>query len=153
MGTANIDEFNAAVEGEQALRPFLDNERAEMLKSTPEGLREVLSSLLPPVDAKALSGTRAKFVHASFVHGLESGVDGWLDDDLAFTRGWGFDLATIAVPVLIMQGEQDLMVPFAHGTWLAEHVAGAQARLSSDEGHVSLAEKYADVHAWLLSHV
>ena len=44
-------------------------------------------------------------------------------------KAWGFDVAGIDVPVSIWQGGDDLMVPGAHGRWLAEHVAGAEARL------------------------
>ena len=58
---------------------------------------------------------------------------------MAFTGDWGFDLSRIRVPVTIWQGEQDRMVPFAHGRWLAERVAGAVARLEPGEGHLSLA--------------
>ncbi len=60
------------------------------------------------------------------------------DDGLALVAPWGFDLATITVPVAVWQGRQDAMVPFAHGQWLAEHVAGATAHLFEDEGHLSL---------------
>ncbi len=107
---------------------------------------------MPPVDKAALTGPRAEFVHASSAYGLSHGVDGWLDDDLAFTRPWGFDVAGIGVPVLLMQGEQDLMVPFAHGTWLASQIPTVEPVLSPEDGHISLAERFADVHEWLLSH-
>lgn len=39
----------------------------------------------------------------------------------------------------IWQGRHDLMVPFAHGKWLAEHIASARPQLRSDHGHLSLA--------------
>jgi pimeloyl-ACP methyl ester carboxylesterase len=66
-------------------------------------------------------------------------VDGWLDDDLAFTKPWGFGLDEIAVPVMIWQGAEDLMVPFAHGEWLSANVPGATPHLELGEGHLSIA--------------
>jgi pimeloyl-ACP methyl ester carboxylesterase len=61
-----------------------------------------------------------------------------LDDDLAFTRHWGFELADISVPTYLWQGSEDLMVPFAHGEWLAEHIPGVAAHLERGEGHLSI---------------
>ena len=64
--------------------------------------------------------------------------DGWLDDDLAFTRPWGFDLASIATPTFLWQGTEDLMVPLAHGEWLAGEIPGIRAHLVPGEGHLSI---------------
>jgi len=50
------------------------------------------------------------------------------DSDSSGERPWGFDLASIRVPVTVRQGAQDLMVPGAHGPWLAKHVPGAKLR-------------------------
>jgi pimeloyl-ACP methyl ester carboxylesterase len=65
-------------------------------------------------------------------------VDGWLDDDLAFVKGWGFELGEIAVPTVIWQGSQDLMVPFGHGQWLSAQLPNASAHLVAGEGHLSV---------------
>ncbi len=151
MGEGNIEEFAAALEGEPLLRPLLDEMRRETLAATPEQLTQVLESLLPDVDKAVLTGEHAEQLHASMSQALRPGVDGWLDDDLAFTRNWGFSPAAIGVPVLICQGEEDRMVPFAHGTWLAAEVPGAETMLLAGEGHLSLGEKFGEVHDWLLS--
>ena len=66
---------------------------------------------------------------ASFREAVRTGVDGWLDDDLAFAKPWGFSLAEISAPTMIWQGSADLMVPFAHGR-LAGIPAPGCARLT-----------------------
>lgn len=152
MGQDNLDEFGAAAQGEDALRPYLDAQREELISTTPDGLSEAMSSLVPEVDRRALSGDLGQHLHASMLHGLGDGVDGWIDDDLAFVMPWGFDLGSIDVPLLLLQGEQDLMVPFAHGQWLAAHT-NAEARFLPADGHLSLDAKVPDVHSWLLGHV
>ena len=70
--------------------------------------------------------------------GLRRGVDGWIDDDLAFTQPWGFQLEEISIPTMIWQGSDDLMVPFAHGQWLASHLPQASVHLEQGEGHLSI---------------
>ena len=153
MGQDNLDEFGAALAGEGTLRPFLEEMRTQVLAATPEQLGEVLAGLLPPVDIDAANAGFGAFQHALFAGALAPGVDGWLDDDLAFVRAWGFDLDAVEVPVLITQGGQDLMVPAAHGLWLATHVAGAETVLDEDEGHLSLIRPGTPVHDWLAGYL
>jgi pimeloyl-ACP methyl ester carboxylesterase len=138
MGQDNIDEFGLALEGEDALRPYLTAAREELTQATAEDLVTSLDSLLPDVDRAALTGEFAEDMLAAFREGLGNGIDGWLDDDAAFTRPWGFGLDEITVPVRIWQGSEDLMVPFAHGKWLADRMPAAVAHLEDGEGHLSI---------------
>lgn len=139
MGQDNVEEFGAAVVGEPVLRALLEPMRAELVKADAEATREVLSGLLPPVDLAALTGELAEDLAADMADGLARGVDGWIDDDLAFIRPWGFDLDGLAgVSVSVWQGDQDLMVPFAHGRWLVDHVPGVRPHLLPGEGHLSI---------------
>ena len=65
---------------------------------------------------------------------LRDGVDGWVDDDLAFVVPWGFDVASIAVRTSLWYGRADTLVPAAHGDWLAAHIPGVEV-FASDFGH------------------
>jgi pimeloyl-ACP methyl ester carboxylesterase len=138
MGEDNIEEFGAALEGEHTLRPWLDAQRPEMLELTADAVADSLGNLVPPVDVAVLTGEFAEDLASEFRQALSVGVDGWLDDDLAFTRPWGFELADIAVPTYLWQGSDDLMVPFAHGRWLAGRIPGVTAHLEQGEGHLSI---------------
>ena len=97
-----------------------------------------MSSLLPDVDRAVLTDEFGEDLALQFHEGLRNGITGWLDDDLAFTRGWGFDLAEIRRPITLWQGSADLMVPFPHGQWLASHLPGASVHLEHGQGHLSI---------------
>ena len=72
----------------------------------------------------------------------------------AWCRPWGFDLADIAVPVLLLHGKHDQFVPFGHGEWLASHIPGVEPRLLENDGHLTLLEnRIPEVHAWLADHL
>jgi pimeloyl-ACP methyl ester carboxylesterase len=151
MGEQNIEEFGAIFEGEEAHLEVLERGRMELLSASPEALVEVWRSLLGPSDQEVLGGRIAAFLLDNVRIGIEDGLDGWFDDDVAFSRPWGFSLASIRVPVLHWQGEQDRFVPFGHGVWLSEHIPGADSRLTPEDGHLTLYEhRVPDVHAWLL---
>jgi pimeloyl-ACP methyl ester carboxylesterase len=139
MGKENIEEFGAAVAGTAALVPYLAAWAPGLEVITAEEVADAMGDLIPPVDRSALTGEFAEFVATDFRHSLSQGIWGWHDDDLAFTRPWGFDLDAIAVPVTVWQGGQDRMVPAAHGAYLAEQIPGVRAHLLAEHGHLSLA--------------
>jgi pimeloyl-ACP methyl ester carboxylesterase len=150
MGEGNIEEFGVAREGRGPLTEFCSGAAGQLLATGPEGLADGMRPHLSDVDARALTGELAEFLHGLITAGLGGGVDGWVDDDLAFLAPWGFDLSAICAPVQICQGEQDLMVPPRHADWLAEHVPGAELRILPEEGHLTLAFQRVDlVHGWL----
>jgi pimeloyl-ACP methyl ester carboxylesterase len=138
MGQENHDEFGAALEGESALRAYLEAQRPALLQITSDQIVDELDSLLPAVDRDSLTGDFGEFLAHGFRQAVSVSIDGWLDDDLAFTRPWGFDLSSVAVPTYLWQGSEDLMVPFAHGEWLAAHLPDATVHLESGEGHLSI---------------
>jgi pimeloyl-ACP methyl ester carboxylesterase len=140
MGEDNVAEFAAAEAGEEALAAFLRPALPGLREIRTADLVGAMRSLLSEVDAAALTDALGDHVAGQFRHGLEPGAAGWIDDDLAFTRDWGFALDDVAAPVVVWQGEHDLMVPAAHGRWLGEHVPGAELRLSDADGHISLLE-------------
>jgi pimeloyl-ACP methyl ester carboxylesterase len=138
MGEQNVEEFGLALQGEDALRPALEQEAEDLRGADIAGLIASLATLLPDVDRAFLTEECGQDMLAMMAEGLRTGVDGWLDDDLAFVRPWGFEPADISVPVFLWQGSADLMVPFAHGEWLAARLPGATRHLQQGEGHLSV---------------
>ncbi len=138
MGEDNVEEFGLAVRGEDAVRPYMEQAATVLRSGDVSAMRDGLSSLLPDVDRAVLTDEFGEDMAAHVAAGLLGGVDGWLDDDLAFVRSWGFSLSDITVPTFLWQGREDLMVPFTHGQWLAARVPGVTAHLERGEGHLSI---------------
>lgn len=152
MGEGNIEEFGATLAGEAELTRLLEAQAPEMLTADPQQTAEQMRSLLGPADQRAFTGELGAFLAQEMQDAVRHGVFGWVDDDLAFARPWGFSLADIRIPVLLWQGTQDKFVPLAHGEWLADHIPGVQAHISSDDGHLTLMHRVPEVHAWLAGH-
>jgi pimeloyl-ACP methyl ester carboxylesterase len=150
MGEQNIQEFNLALQGPEKLVPYLEHEAAELREATPEQIKDVMATVLPPVDAAVLTGDRAKHVKRSSGRALAQGIAGWRDDDIAFTKPWGFELAEVGVPTLLWQGLQDKMVPVGHARWLAKRIPGVEAHISEEDGHLSIAVgRLREIYEWL----
>lgn len=150
MGEDNVTEFSAALEGAEALQPLLERFAAGLRGGSAEQMTVELRSILSDGDVAVLSDAFGAFMMEWVRGGVAERVDGWLDDDLAFAAPWGFEPGDVAVPLMLWQGREDRMVPFAHGEWLVERIAGVEAHLTAEDGHLTLlTERVRDVHAWL----
>ncbi len=149
MGEENVIEFGAAATGPEALDKFLAEASAGLKNIQPDDLIEAFGDLLSEVDQAALRDGRADYLATSCRAAVSRGYDGWRDDDLAFLADWGVDLAGIRVPVSIWQGDQDRMVPLAHGRWLGAHIPNATTHLVPGEGHLSLIKNIDSIVATL----
>ena len=89
MGEGNIVEFGLAQQGEEALRPALERDFAGLGQLDVPEFIEAMRPFLSDVDAAALDGELGAHMLDSFRRSLSRSVDGWVDDDLAFTRSWG----------------------------------------------------------------
>src|SRR5690348_16827591 len=111
MGEENVVEFSAAVHGEDELRPHRRRARAQLKDITAADAASPLTALMPAAAKAVLTGGFGGDMAASFREAVRTGAEGWLGDDLAFTRPWGFGLDEVAAPGMIWQGSADLMVP------------------------------------------
>jgi pimeloyl-ACP methyl ester carboxylesterase len=140
QGPENVAEWNAALEGPETLSSFMKEEGDALREADdPQAWIDAIAGLLPEVDRSVLTGDYATHQLANTRRALAEGTWGWFDDDYAFLKAWGFSLDDIQVPVAVWQGDEDLMVPFAHGRWLAANVAGARPHLLPGQGHLSIA--------------
>jgi len=151
MGKDNVVEFSAAERGRATLEPLVAAMAKELSATDAAAVVAAMRSLLSPVDEAVLTGDVGEFFAANMAEAVRCGTAGWVDDDLAFVQDWGFRLADIEIPVVVWQGRQDLMVPFAHGEWLAENIPNVEAHLSDDDGHLTMVvRRVQETTAWLV---
>jgi len=138
MHPENVKEFGWALEGEERLTEELTKLQAQVLARVAEDPAKLLDGFeLPDADVEKLHDPAVQqLVRESVVEECRNGVGGWVDDDLAFTYPWGFDVAELAVPVEVRYGASDVLVPAAHGAWLSSHIPGATARVEPGKGHI-----------------
>jgi pimeloyl-ACP methyl ester carboxylesterase len=85
-------------------------------------------------------------------HASSDGPEGLIADDLSFVKPWGFEVSTIAAPVLIVQGGLDRIIPPSHGDWLMRHIPGAELWFRPGDGHISILDSCPLAMDWLRQH-
>lgn len=138
MGEENVDEFGHALKGEVELSKWMEVNADNLKTITGEELRTSISTLFSRSDIVTMEReSYSDGLAEAFRTSLRKGYSGWIDDDIAFTKDWGFTLDQVKLPVAIFQGDEDLMVPGRHGRWLNKHIPHSTLRLLKGEGHLS----------------
>ncbi|HKT00867.1 MAG TPA: hypothetical protein VJT31_15155, partial [Rugosimonospora sp.] len=102
-------------------------------------------------DWAALAGIWAPLGQDAYAAG-QAGKDGEIDDDVAYAAPWGFELASVAAPVLLAHGGADRVVPPAHADWMLRRLPHAELWLRPRDGHVSILDVCPLAMDWLLFH-
>jgi pimeloyl-ACP methyl ester carboxylesterase len=138
MDPQNLKELGWAEAGEEVLTRELEREQAELETRAAEDPTTIFGDFeLSESDRAQLQRPEfAQVVRESTLEQAALGVWGWVDDDLAFLRPWGFDVAEIGVPVLVWYGRTDVFVPPAHGDWLAANVPDCVVKVDDVAGHL-----------------
>ncbi len=138
MDPENVKEFGWALAGEEVLIPELEGVNAKAAARVAADPASVLDDFeLSESDRSALARKETmQVIRESWAEHSTRGVGGWADDDLAALQPWGFEVDRISIPVLVWYGATDVLVPPAHGEWLAAHVPGCVVKIDDDAGHM-----------------
>ncbi|MGY0215839.1 alpha/beta fold hydrolase [Endozoicomonadaceae bacterium StTr2] len=154
MTPTNHEIFTRALEGRAGLEQWILDNGPRFSNLTGEKLAAEMSAMLPPEDQQTMQGDFASAFAASFTRAMSNGMEGWIDDDMAFVNDWGFDPRQLTVPVMIWSGGLDKMMPVAHSQWLADTIPGARHCYQANEGHLSVFNNCQnEIISGLLSHL
>lgn len=149
MTEGNVVEFDAALSGEDAMRAVAGRERKTLLERLDAGRSDFLGDSYEMADSdKAQMTKHLASMTDQLRNGLAPGVDGWVDDNIAFTKPWGFEVSSVRVPVYLSYGRDDTLVPAAHGDWLAAHLPDAKVVID-EAGHFGDDATVEGEMAWL----
>ena len=139
MGQDNLEEFGAAVAGLDKLEEWMSLNGPGIKEVTAEQLQATQGNLFSKKDRQILTNFEdAQELAECFRNSVKISYAGWIDDDIAFTNEWGFSLDEITVPVHLIQGDEDLMVPPEHAAWLLKHLPQASLAKLPGWGHLGL---------------
>ena len=154
MTEGNVEEFTAAIEGEGQHRAIAERERRTTLGRLSEGRADFLGDNYELSEAdKAQMAKHMDRVADQLFNGLAPGVDGWVDDMLAFVKPWGFEVESIHVPTAVKFGRTDNLVPPAHGDWLAAHIPDAQVDAHESAGHGGDDAEIERIYSWIAGEI
>jgi pimeloyl-ACP methyl ester carboxylesterase len=137
MDEEALEYWRCAAQGEQCMGGTYYEESLEWVESIaqwsdiPESIRDMLV--------------------VGFREALAPGPYGMVDDCASQLRPWGFDMADVVCPTMVMIAKEDTIVPPAHGQWLAAHLSNVDV-VWVDGGHFGPREEPEErLLAWLVA--
>lgn len=74
-----------------------------------------------------------------FAEAYRQGVEGQVADSMVLSsKGWGFELANVSVPVHVWHGEEDVLVTRNMAEYLGRTIPGATLHIVEEAGHLLL---------------
>lgn len=139
MGPENVEEMELAMKGGPEYEAHMEMIGTALGDATADNVIELFGGLLSDPDKATLAPLDARELFAdSLRQGFANGWRGFYDDDRAMMSDWGFEPGAITVPVSVWFGNNDLMVPPAHGQWLLKTITTSSAHHYPGEGHLSI---------------
>jgi pimeloyl-ACP methyl ester carboxylesterase len=126
--------------------------RARRIREDPGlALRELAEALSPTERAIIDDPDFHAMLERNFAEGLRRSADGWVDDVMAFSTSWGFDLTAIVGPVLLWHGEDDIFAPAAHSRWLAARIPGSRLEMEPSAQHFGALRVMSRILSWAVA--
>ena len=149
MAESNVRVYNNALTDMATLIATLKEQAGQVRKGS-EGLLTMLWPDLVGHDKDVIGDIALRQLIAGIhVQALDGTADGWIDDVVALSRPWGFDLSDIAVPVKLWSGSDDVFSPAAHTMWLANRIEGADLQIDSGKAHFGAVEILPQILTWV----
>ena len=151
MAQSNVIEFTAAARGYEDIVAHT-KAMADAVRANPSSLLATLHAELPDSDRRVVAdrGIRSMLLE-TYAEALRTSDYGWVDDALAFCSPWGFDPATVTVPVLLWHGASDVLSPASHARWLADRIPSAAVVVQAGAAHFGALDVLPDILRWLSS--
>jgi pimeloyl-ACP methyl ester carboxylesterase len=149
MTRSNVVEFTAAVNSYADIVAHT-REVASAVRADPASLIARLHAELPDSDRRVVAdrGIRSMLIK-TYAEALRTSDYGWIDDAVAFCSDWGFDPASITIPVLLWHGASDVFSPASHARWLADKIPSATVVVQAGAAHFGALDVLPDILRWL----
>jgi pimeloyl-ACP methyl ester carboxylesterase len=147
----NREAWYAAHRGWQALHDLLAPVREEVLADPLAGFKAIMDAAPPSDKAVMEDPDWQRVLVESVTEAFRPGPEGWVDEGLALTLDWDFDVADVRCSVTWWHGEHDANAPIAPVRRLIERMHGVQLEVWTDAGHLEPYHRYEEILGELLS--
>lgn len=108
-----------------------------VVKPAASPILDVYGRLSPAGDRALLARPEFKAMFLDdLLNGSRKQISAPMSDVLLFSKGWGFELADVKVPVRWWHGDADHIIPFEHGEHMVARLPDAELKVLPGESHL-----------------